>query len=114
MTAAVANLLIEQKATFRKRLVYRDKSKRPVNLTGFGARMQIRDAAGVLIVELSSDNDKIALGGAAGTIDLLLSATETSILTNIAMFYDLKLIAPNGDEIRLIQGKVALSLGQTT
>jgi hypothetical protein len=37
MPAVTKNLTIEQKATFRKKLTYRDKFKKPINLTGYGA-----------------------------------------------------------------------------
>lgn len=46
MTAGIKNLVIEQKVTYRKRLTYSDKAKRPINLTGYSARMQIRAADG--------------------------------------------------------------------
>ena len=113
MTAAVKNLIIEQKATFKKRLTLKDKFKKAINLTGFGARMQIRDAAGVVIADMSTTNSKITLGGIAGTIDLLLTVAETTAMTNVPMFYDLKLINPDLTEDRKLQGKVTLSVGQT-
>lgn len=113
MPAVTKNLTIEQKATFRKKMTYRDKFKKPINLTGYGARMQIRGADGSLIADLSTQNGKIVLGGATGTIELILSAAETALMTFATALYDLKLIAPNGDEIRMLQGKVTLSVGQT-
>lgn len=113
MPAVTKNLTIEQKATFRKKMTYRDKFKKPINLTGYGARLQIRAADGSLIADLSTQNGKIILGGAAGTIELVLTAAETTVMTFATALYDLKLIAPNGDEIRMLQGKVTLSVGQT-
>lgn len=112
MTAAVKNLIIEQKATFQKRLTYRDKSKKPINLTGFAAAMQIRDASGVLLADLSTENGKIVLGGTAGTIIVTISADETSLMTFATAYYDLKL-RQDLIETRLMQGKVTLSPGQT-
>lgn len=113
MPAVTKNLIIEQKATFRKKMTYRDKFKKPINLTGYGARMQIRSADGSMIADLSTQNGKIVLGGTAGTIELILSAAETTAMTFATALYDLKLIAPSGDEIRMLQGKVTLSVGQT-
>lgn len=113
MTAARTNLTIEQKATFRKVLTYRDKQQRLVNLTGYGAKMQIRDDANNLLSDMNVANGKIIIDGASGSITLLLSAIETSAMTFLSANYDLKLVAPNGDEIRLLEGKVLLSLGQT-
>lgn len=66
MTAPIKNLVIEQKATFLKRLTYRDKFKKPINLTGCTARMQIRAADGTVICDLSTENGRIALGGTTG------------------------------------------------
>ena len=113
MAAGIKNLVIEQKVTYRKRLTYRDKAKRPINLTGYGARMQIRAADGSLIADLSTENGKIMLGGVAGTIDLILSEAETTVMNFTSALYDLKLIQPNGESKRMLQGKVTLSQGQT-
>ncbi len=113
MPAAKKNLVIEQKAAFRKRFVYRQPNKKPVNLTGFGARMQIRLPDGTLIVDLSTENGRITLGGVAGTIDLRLSKLETAAMNFTGALYDLKLVPPSGDDFRLLEGKVTLSLGQT-
>ena len=41
MPAVTKNLTIEQKATFRKKMVYRDKFKKPINLTGSGSWMLV-------------------------------------------------------------------------
>ena len=40
--AAVYDITIEQGATFRLSLVWKDSSNVPVNLTGYTARMQVR------------------------------------------------------------------------
>ena len=113
MAAATKNLTIEQKATFRKKLTYRDAKKKPINLTGFTARMQIRDSQGALITDLSTENGKIKIGGSAGTIELVISNAETSAMTFSTALYDLTLTAPNGDVSRILQGKITLSVGQT-
>lgn len=113
MPAAKKNLVIEQKATFRKRLIWRDARKRAIDLTGYTARMQVRDAAGELLADLSTENGLITLGAAPGAIDLLIQATQTRTMSFQQALYDLKMIAPDGTEIRLLEGRVTLSLGQT-
>jgi hypothetical protein len=95
-----------------------------VNLTGYSARSQARDADDGLIFDLTSLNGGITLGGAAGTISLNLDAQATSALwtgegsldsaANGAALYDrgvwdLELIAANGRVQRLIQGRLLLS-----
>ena len=113
MTAAVKNLVIEQKAAFEKRLTFKDKLKRPVDLTGYTARLQIRDLDGSLIVELSTENGGITLTPAHGFIVLFIATSVTSTMTFKTANYDLKLIPPNGRDKRLLQGSVTLSVGQT-
>lgn len=114
MSAATKNFIIEQNASFGKSMTYRDKTKKPINLTGFSARMQIRDTAGLMVADLSTGNGKITLGGVTGVIVINISVAETSLMTFASALYDLKLIAPSGFESRILQGKVSLSLGQTT
>lgn len=116
MPAAEKNLTIETKATFRRRLVYRDKNGKPIDLTGYAARMHIKANADDLLplLELTSLNGRIALGGKSGAIDLVISAADTSVIAWSAAVYDLKLIAPNGDEIRILKGKVMVSAGVTS
>lgn len=84
---------------------------KPVDLTGFTARMQIRrniaDASAVL--DLTTANGGITLGGAAGTIRILATATATAALTISAGFYDLELIDGAGAVLRLLQGTVTVS-----
>jgi hypothetical protein len=108
MPAAKLNLTVEQGATFSKRLVWKDKNRRPINITGWTARMQIRKivADPNLILELSTANGRIVFT-AAGTIELRLTAQETSTLQ--AGVYDLEMVAPDGSVTRLVEGKVVVS-----
>ncbi|WKZ86359.1 hypothetical protein N5B55_05235 [Ralstonia pickettii] len=115
MPAAKQNFTIEQRATFKKRLQYRDTRGKPINLAGFTARMQIRSAANAaeVLLDLSTENGRITLRGASGAIDLLVDSTATGAITWTQAVYDLKLIAPDGTELRLLEGKVFASPGVT-
>jgi hypothetical protein len=80
-----------------------------VNLTGYTARMQVRDSydAGTAIVSLTSGTG-ITLGGTAGTIALVLSATATALLDgtpNTQFVYDLELVSGAGYVTRLVEGR---------
>lgn len=112
MPAAKLNLPIEQGATFSKRIVWRDKNKRPVNLTGYTAKMQVRTSVSstTVLYELSTENGRISMPG-GGVIQLDIPASDTDNIQ--AGVYDLKLYAPSGQEIRLIEGKVTVSPGVT-
>lgn len=112
MPAAKLNLTVEQGADFYKRLVWRDKNKRPVNLTGYAAKMQVRSSAGspAIILELSTANGRIAFPG-SGAIELIIAASDTEAIASGV--YDLKLYTPGGKEIRFIEGKLTVMPGVT-
>lgn len=72
----------------------------PVDLTGWHARMQVRKRAASVdvLVELTDDDGHITLGGADGSIDLRLTAVETTALESGSYRYDLELIPPSGED----------------
>jgi hypothetical protein len=113
MTAATYNITVEQNATFKRRFNCLDKIRMPMDLTGYAAHMQIRDTAGAVICDLSTENGKIVLGGLAGTIDLTIPLSETSLFTFTTAAYDLKLTEPDLTQDRVVQGVVSLSPGVT-
>lgn len=83
----------------------------PVNLTGYTARLQVREtleAAGT-ILSLTTENGGISLGGAAGTIDLLVSAADTAALDFETAVYDLELVSAGGVVTRIMRGDVVLA-----
>jgi len=82
----------------------------PVNLTGFTARMQIRETveSTTILHTMTTENGGITLGGTAGTIALLISATDTAALTFDAGVYDLEIISAGGVVTEVMAGAVLL------
>ena len=80
---AKLQLKIYQGATFRRRLRWLSPDKMPIDLTGCTARMQVREEveSTAALLELSTENGRIALGGTAGTVDLLIDAGTTAAIT---------------------------------
>lgn len=77
----------------------------PVNLTGYSARMQVRETHQSLSTIISlDDRDGITLGGKAGTIGIYIPAAVTESFKPIAHVYDLELIAPDGRVDRMLEG----------
>jgi hypothetical protein len=114
MAATTYDILIEQGATFSQLVTYKDNGV-AVNLTGYTARMQVRatlESASTL-VELTTANSRIALGGTAGTITLTISATDTAALTSGRGVYDLELVSGSGIVTRLLQGVATISRNVT-
>ena len=110
MAALVKNLSIEQGAVYRLRLLPMHAGV-PLDLTGSTARMQVRDEAGALLDELSTANGRIALGGSAGTVDVLFPASVTAAIVAESGVYDLEITPPTGpDETwKLARGRVKYS-----
>lgn len=102
---------VYQGATFNPLITWKDQTNTPVNLTGYTARMMMRTAvnAPLPFVTLTTENGGITLGGMAGTIALLITATTTTSITPTAGFYDLELIDGSGNVTRLLQGNVIIS-----
>jgi len=116
------NIVVEQGATFKLTITYKDSEGDPIDLTNIDARMEIRQeyaSASALVTIDSSEGGTanlsgIALGGAAGTIVIIISEDETKELTAPSTnVYDLELISQDGAITRLIEGKATVSPGVT-
>jgi hypothetical protein len=106
MTAAKHHITIDQGATFRLQLTYKIDGT-AVDLSNYTARMQIRqeyDSESPSVSLTTAAGGGITLGGAAGTIDIEITNTQTAALPAGQLVYDLELVAPNGDVTRLIGG----------
>lgn len=78
----------------------------PVNLTGYSADMQVRDISNNLVVEMSTANGKITLTAATGTINITLTATQTSAANLPAgnYTYALNVTDPSSNVYQILQG----------
>lgn len=86
----------------------------PVDLSGFSARMTVRDSAAAEVVSLTTANSRISLGGTAGTVGLLLSATVSAGLPFGVHNYDLELVSGSGVVTKLLKGQFTVIREQTT
>ena len=104
------DFLMPKGSTFSRTLTWK-VSGSPVNLTNYTARMQARTShvSGTVVLDLTTANSKITLGGAAGTITLSLSATDTAAITAQSLSYDLELVSAGGVVTRLVEGQIVLT-----
>ena len=81
-----------------------------LNLTGYSAAMQVREAADstAYLVYLTNGSG-ITLGGTAGTVAVAISAAQSSAIPAGSYAYDLELIAGAGSVTRLLQGAFNVS-----
>jgi hypothetical protein len=109
--AGKLNIVIEQGATFNPVFTYTDENDALIDLTGYTARMQLRDkvASTTILDELTTENGGITLGATLGTIALLFTATQTAAMSYTKAVYDLELINTTSVVTRLLQGSVEVS-----
>lgn len=118
------NIKIDLGATWTRMIFYEDSRGNRIDLTGYSARMEIRNKqnGAVVLATLSTTNGTILLesadypddvGETQGVIRLSLPANATDDITTTTGYYDLKLYPPGADEIRLLQGSVTFNKATT-
>jgi hypothetical protein len=102
---------IEQGATWSRQFNYKDPNGVAINLTGYTARMQVRAKRTnpEVLLELTTENGGIVLGGADGSVTLQASAVDTAAFTWTRGVYDVELISAGGIVTRFIRGSVSVS-----
>lgn len=83
---------------------------KPVDLTGYSARMQIREkiSSTEFLLELTSVNGGIALDNITKTITLSISAEQTAQLNFNSAIYSLEIVSSNGEVQPMLYGSVVL------
>jgi len=126
MSAGRYPIYIEQGATIDFEVQYKDSNGNPVNLTGYGARMQIRPSVNSnevylsLTSNLNADGTGINMSGSApyksptsGSLGIYIASCTSSMLDFGDAVYDLEIFAPIGSNCpevtRILQGPVRLS-----
>lgn len=105
MTPGKYNMICPQGSTFEQQLIYKIDDV-VVDLTGYSARMQVREKHTSKSSVLSIDT---SAGGLAvndqGAIDISISASTTANLVAKDYVYDLEIVSSGGIVTRLIEGK---------
>jgi len=111
MPAGKHDIYIEQGATWSLPLVWKTIDGTPIDISGFTARMHIRKKItdAVFVVDLTTENGGITLGGTEGTIDLFISALDSAAIAIKDGVYDLELVSGGGIVTRLLEGKATVS-----
>jgi hypothetical protein len=111
MIAGVYRINCDQGATFERTMtIYNPSvggaSATPVNLTGYSARMQVRPEtdSNEIMVELTTENGRLTLGGVAGTIEMEIEADVTETFDTDGV-YDLEIYNNAGKVYRVIKGR---------
>lgn len=104
------NYSIWHDTTWRKRWALRTGGAgSPLyNLTGYTATFEITDQTTGDVLDLLTVGDGIALGGAAGTIDVVLTTSQTSGDLWERANYELRIISASNDEDALLYGTLTI------
>lgn len=110
------NFLLPQGATFSEVITWQDENGAAIDLTGFAARMKAkrRQSPTTTVINLTTENGGITLGGSAGTITLGMGATDSAALIAGSYDYDLEIVSSGGLVTRLLQGVVNVTPEVTT
>ena len=111
MTPGKLNLTCPQGSTFSRALTYK-LDEDPVNLTGYDARLQIREFSYsqdfILGLDSSAGSTNIYTGGSAGTINVYIQPGLTKDFVPGNYVYDLE-IYTSENVYKLIQGKFTVT-----
>ena len=110
MNSGRYNITIDQGIDFNQVFTYKIGIT-PVDLTGYTARLNISKKffkSSKPVIDLTTENSKLVLGGALGTITATISSAETLFFTvEDQYFYDLELVIGSSVS-RLLRGKVII------
>lgn len=110
MAAGNYTIKIDQGSDFSLVVEWKDPAGAPINMTGFSAKMDIRDRAGDPdLIDSFSVGSGLTITGAAGRVTLSITASESSAWDFDRAVYDLEVTSGGGAKTRLIQGAVLLS-----
>lgn len=127
MSAGKYSFVIEQGTTVNFEIQYKDSNNSPVDLTGYSAKMQLRDSYAdtpnstvylTLSSSLNPDGTGLNLNGLNGTLPLTsgsigiyIASCTSSLLTFDTAFYDLEIYSGSNCPytIRLLEGQIRLS-----
>lgn len=99
------DIVADQGATYSQVFTWKDSNGDPVSLVGWTGRMQVRSRvpSATTMLDLTTANGGVTLGGAAGTVTVSVSAADMADVDAGVYTYDIELV--NGSTVeRLVMG----------
>ena len=105
MTPGLVHFVCPQGSTFKRTLTY-TLDDTPIDLSGYSARLQVREAyySANTLISISTGNG-ISISGPSGVITLNIDDLVTASVPAGVHVYDLEIESPSGDVDRLIEGE---------
>jgi hypothetical protein len=104
MPAGIYNIIIEPGSTFSRTLTWRNADGNLVDLTNYTATLVIADSYGGTALLTLTEGSGITLGGALGTIGIVMTVTQTNTLEAGERYWDLVLVDSSAVATRLVKG----------
>ena len=113
--AGLLDITLDQGADRTIINTWKDSEGALMDLTGYTGVMQIRESkyGTEALLELTTENGGLAMGGVAGTITMVFTDTQTAALDFDEGTYDLLLYDSTMKARRLLQGKIINSKSTT-
>lgn len=108
MASGTENLIIEKGEDYSKIWYLKDSSRNTIDLTGYTARMQVREtySSTSTVLDLTTENGGIVITALEGKIELVVANATTSAITANKGVYDLELIDASSKVSKLVRGTV--------
>ena len=108
MQAGRYDFSIKQGSTFSKVLIYKDDDGVVINLTGYQAKMQLRESVNSnVLLELTTANGRLIITPLEGKIEMHLTPAETKALSFCKALYDLDIFTAS-NKYTILEGSVTL------
>ena len=112
--AAQKNFEVDQNTTFSFEVQYLDEDQNPIQLNSHTAKLQVRDThGGKKLAFTLTETDGIVISPTLGRLQISISAERTNKMFYPKSAYDLVLVDPSVDKIRLLEGYMTLSRSVT-
>jgi len=112
--AATKNFKIDQDSTFAFEVEYLNDDDTPIDLTGYTAKLQVRDQKGGKKLAFTlTHNDGINIMGNTGKMTISFSNVRTNKLFYPQSSYDLVITDLTGNKTRILEGFLILNRAVT-
>ena len=97
------DLSIDCGSTYQLLITWTTPAGAAINITGYTARMKMKNKHGGTTLVSLTDSDGLTLGGSAGTVAVLISAARTAALSGTGV-YDVEVESSGGIVTRILEG----------
>lgn len=113
--AARLNIVLEQGAHRTITVAVADGSAATLDFTGYDGRMQVRESYEntAVLLELTTANGKLVTGPAAALLQLEFAPADTTGATWTEGVYDVEVVNPGGQVMRVLKGRISIDLEVT-